>query len=151
MRSAPSVTYPVGRCAFYALLLITTGCLCLSLLAGSLSVVPWWSAVFGSLLWLMWGAVAAVSWRHSPVGRLQWDAKATTVDDLLKRDGAWFWHSTAYQDGVALLRVERVQDLQRWMLLRLHNPDGARTWVWVARASDPQRWDALRRAVVAHA
>jgi hypothetical protein len=150
MRNAPSVTYPVGRCAFYAWLLIAAGGVGLMVVTSSALLVPWWGAAFGMLLWLSWGVGAAVSWRHSPEGRLQWDASATPVDDLLKREGAWLWHSTAYQDGVTLQRVERVQDLQRWMLLRLHNPDGARTWAWVGRASDPKRWDDLRRAVVAH-
>jgi hypothetical protein len=150
MRNAPSVMYPVGRCAFYTWLLIASGFVSLIVVAWSARTVPLWSVMVGMLLWLMWGVVAAVSWRHSPVGRLQWDAMATPVDDLLTREGAWLWHSAAYQDGVALLRVERVQDWQRWMLLRLHNPDGARIWIWVARASDPPRWDDLRRAVVAH-
>jgi hypothetical protein len=151
MRSAPSVTYPVGRCAFYAWLLVASGGFCLIVMAWSARMVPSWSLAVGLLLWLMYGVVATLSWRHSPIGCLHWDAMATPMDDLSKREGAWLWHSAAYQDGVALLRVERVQDLQRWMLLRLHNSDGARTWVWVARASDPQRWDDLRRAVVAHA
>ncbi|UJW81611.1 hypothetical protein [Hydrogenophaga sp. SL48] len=150
MRSAPSVMYPVGRCSFYAGLLLASGSMGLLVVAWGARMGPSWSVAFGVLLWMLWGAIAVVSWRHSPVGRLQWDALAAPVDDLLAREGAWLWHSTAYQDGVVLLRVEPVQDFQRWMLLRLHNPEGARTWVWVARASDPQRWDDLRRAVVAH-
>ena len=42
-------------------------------------------------------------------------------------------------------------DLQRAMLLRLHNPDGARTWIWVERLAEPSRWLDLRRALLAHA
>jgi hypothetical protein len=124
--------------------------LALVVVAWSVRLLPAWGVVFGMLLCLTWGAIAVLSWRHSPVGRLQWNAVATSVDDLFKGLGAWWWHSTAYQDGVALLRVERMQDFQHWILLRFHNPDGARTWVWVTRASDPQRWDDSRRALVSH-
>jgi len=150
MRSAPSVMYPVGRCALYAGLLITSGCLAFVVVAWSVRMVPPRGVVSGMLLWLTWGAVAVPSWRHSPVGRLQWNGVATSVDDISKGGGAWWWHSAACQNDVLVLRVERIQDLQHWMLLRFHNPDGARTWVWVTRASDPQRWDDLRRALVAH-
>jgi hypothetical protein len=142
--------YPVGRCSFYAWLLVALACLGLLVMAWSVRMVPSWRLAWGVSLWLVWGAVALASWRHSPVGRLQWDAMAAPIADRSDRGGAWLWHSAAYQDGVGLLRVEQVQDFQRWMLLRLHNPDGARTWVWVGRVSDPQRWDDLRRAVVAH-
>ena len=65
--------------------------------------------------------------------------------------GVWSWASEAYREGVELKRVERVYDLQRAMLLRLHNPDGARTWIWVERLAEPSRWLDLRRALLAHA
>lgn len=65
--------------------------------------------------------------------------------------GEWVWSSAAYLEGVTLRRVERVYDLQAWMLLRLHNPDGARIWAWVERSADLRCWDDLRRALVAHA
>jgi hypothetical protein len=150
MRSAPSVVYPAGRCAFYAGLLAVWGLTGLALLIWVAHRLPLETWMAGSALWLMWATVAAVSWRRSPTGRLQWDASATRLADPSQPAGAWLWHSAAYRDGVILSRVERVQDLQRWMLLRLHNPDGARTWVWVEGARDPDRWSDLRRAVVAH-
>lgn len=150
MRSAPSVVYPAGRCAFYAGLLLVLGLMGLTLLVWVARWVPLETVAVGAVLWLTWAILAAVSWRRSPMGRLQWDGSATRLADPSQPAGAWSWHSAAYRDGVILLRVERVQDLQRWMLLRLHNPDGARTWVWVEGARDPDRWNDLRRAVVAH-
>lgn len=150
MRSAPSVIYPAGRCSLYAGLLLACGLIGLALLVWVVRWVPVESVAAGAVLWLAWAILAAVSWQRSPLGRLQWDASATRLIDPSQPTGAWSWHSVAYRDGVILLRVERVQDLQSWMLLRLYNPDGARTWVWVERSRDPDRWNDLRRAVVAH-
>jgi arginine exporter protein ArgO len=148
MRNAPSVTYPVGRCAFWRLLLLAAGALGLSaVMAGG-----WWldriSAVVGAALWVVWAAWAALSWRRLPSGRLSWDARHTVAQGA--QQGGWTWHSAAYRDGVNLVQVECVQDAQRWMLLRLHNPERARIWLCVARSADPSRWDDLRRAVIAH-
>jgi hypothetical protein len=150
MRSAPSVIYPVGRCLFYAGLLSVLGCVSLMLwvLVRPQSYLE--LVVLGAMLWMMWATLAAISWWRTPTGRLQWNASAADPSVHAPSAGAWSWHSSAYRDGVTLLRVERVQDFQRWMLLRLHNPDGAATWVWVERMRDPPRWDDLRRAVLAH-
>lgn len=150
MRNAPSVSYPVGRSVFYAGLLAGCGSLSLALVIWVAPSVGWQTAVGGSILWIAWALLAFASWLRAPVGRLRWDALAMHPGALLQSPGAWSWQSAAYQDGVPLLKVERVQDLQRWILLRLHNPDGARSWVWVERARYPAKWDDLRRAVVAH-
>jgi hypothetical protein len=150
MRSAPSVTYPAGRCLFYAGLLAALGCVALGLMWVVLPQTSPEMVVLGVLVWLAWSALAAISWWRAPTGRLEWDAVASYASGTAPSTGAWYWHSSAYRDGVTLLKVERVQDFQRWMLLRLYNPDGAASWVWVERMRDPPRWDDLRRAVHAH-
>jgi hypothetical protein len=112
----------------------------------------WW-ALGSGLAWVVWGIAVARSWKRQPQGRLTWTPSKEHSVDPARRPavGSWSWFSAAYLGGVALHRVERVYDLQAWMLLRLHNPDGARIWVWVERGSDPARWDDLRRALWAHA
>lgn len=157
MRNAPSVLYPVGRCVFYARLLVWLGLLGLvALLAGG-----WWysgesagglasrraAVLAGAGLWLgfaWWG------WQRAPRGLLQWDALAASAVPGAQA-GAWRWRSEAYQEGAVLQRVELMLDLQSRVLLRLHNPDAATSWVWLERSQDQARWDDLRRALVANA
>ncbi|MBA4256131.1 MAG: hypothetical protein C0445_09675 [Polaromonas sp.] len=154
MRNAPSVMYPVGRCAFYARLL-----LCLAVLGGlavALGPVTMTDSasrtqalVVGVGCWLLWLGFAVWSWRRTPVGRLHWDALAGGAAPG-RTVGAWRWHSDAGQDGALLQRVEPMLDLQTRMLLRLRNPAAATRWVWVEQGRDPARWDDLRRALQAH-
>ena len=162
MRNAPSVVYPVGRCAFYA------GLLCVLAGLGLLVLLRWWwpwldaaaelhwlthvAGGLGAVLWLGWAGFAWRSWLHSPAGHLQWDALGPPVSSGLApgpaRAGVWRWHRDTLADGAPLQKVERVLDLQDRMLLRVRNPDGAHRWLWVERSSDPARWNDLRRALV---
>jgi hypothetical protein len=149
MRSAPSVRYPVGRSAFFGRLLVLAGGL--GLVAVALCAVAGGpaSGMLMALGWGLWLVTALRSWRRQLQGSLGWQASAVTPEGL-PAAGVWSWSSAAYQEGVTLKRVERVYDFQKAVLLRLHNPDGARSWVWVERRSDPGRWDDLRRALWAH-
>lgn len=154
MRSAPSVVYPVGRCAFYAGLLLFLGGL------GLVNLLLWWHGsraqqsaadipgvlLAGVGLWVAWAVFAWRSWMRSPEGQLQWDARSVESDGR-GRVGGWRWHSEAYRDGVALQDVELVLDLQGFALLRLRNRDAASSWVWVERSRSPARWNDLRRAL----
>jgi len=157
MRNAPTVLYPVGRCAFYARLLVGLGALGLTALlaagwySGESAGPPAWrgpAALAGAGLWLLWVVCAWWSWQHAPRGQLQWDALAASAD-AGTQVGAWRWRSEAYQEGAVLQRVELMLDLQSRVLLRLHNPDAATSWVWLERRQDPARWDDLRRALLA--
>lgn len=155
MRNAPSVIYPVGRCAFHAQLLLGLAVLG-GLLLGGVAVATAASAErsarlgLGLVVWLSWMGFAAWSWRRTPVGRLHWDALADAAEPG-QPAGAWRWHSEAHQDGAPLRRVEPMLDLQTRMLLCLRNPDGVTRWIWVEQGRDPARWDDLRRAVRSHA
>jgi toxin CptA len=162
MRNAPSVQYPVGRCRFYAVLLVGLGLLALAVL------LAWWwpllrtgvegplavgrtervAGVLGVLFWLGWAVGAALSWRRSPIGVLQWDALASP-DEQAEKPGLWRWRSAAYQGGTSLLQVSVALDLQSRLLLRLRNNDAAQSWIWVEASSVPGRWSDLRRALVA--
>lgn len=157
MQNAPSVSYPVGRSAFWGGVLLLLG------LAGLLNLALWWwllgpqqrgepaqqGWLAGGLLFcVVWAAWAQLGWRYSPVGRLQWDALAQAVRGE-RAAGAWRWHSDAFRDGAPLLGVSVVLDLQSRLLLRLVDPDGRLRWLWAERWSDPQRWHALRQALTA--
>lgn len=139
MHSAPSVSYPVGRSVVLAgLLTAAAGLGMVAVIAGVANLSGVGAATVG-LVWCGWGAGCLWAWERQPQGQLSW------------RAGTWSWVSEAYREGVALQRVERVYDLQSAMVVRLHNADGARTWVWVEQGSDPARWHDLRRALIAHA
>jgi len=151
MHSAPSVTFPVGRCIWYGasfLILSVMGALALG---AWYSFDAWrdglsWPGMVGAVLWLAWVAFAAWTWRHAPVGHLRWIALDTGGLDAQR--GVWHWHSVACPEGTALRGVERVLDLQVVALLRLHNADALARWIWVEKARDPTRWSVLRRALV---
>lgn len=151
MRNAPSVVFPVGRCAFYGWLLVALGTLGLLVLSG------WWLTsertpaaiavgAIGGTLWLLWTCLARHDWRMSPVGLLQWDALATRLDNPMLA-GAWIWCTESSGQGRPLLSVGVAVDLQRLVLLRLRYPDSTSRWVWVERSLDPLRWNDLRRAL----
>lgn len=151
MRNAPSVMYPVGRSVFCARLM--WGAAGLGLLGVLMGLIygSWRSAMVCGVVWCLWLSMMTWSWQRMPRGRLAWQSDRMPTDALKEVPGIWSWASEAYQEGVELKRVERVYDLQRAMLLRLHNPDGARIWIWVERLAEPARWLDLRRALLAHA
>ncbi|TFY96506.1 hypothetical protein [Ramlibacter rhizophilus] len=137
MRSAPSVTYPVGRSLW-----------CAGVLAG-----VWLLALANLVLWMLLGPapgarqalVALVllacvplslhAWRTQLRGELDWDGAA--------------WHLRTGGDPVPI-RLDRVWDAQRWMVLRWRGPEGqsgSTRWVWLAQGLDTEVWQAFRRAV----
>mgnify|MGYP003578112851 CR=1 FL=1 len=136
MRSAPSVSYPVGRSRFGALLLG------LGWAAGLVSLLVWW--------WL--GPPAG--WRHAGVallwlacGVLAWRAHRCTREGQLHWDGAeWCFSEGAVGRPVVM---EALVDLQSVLLLRLAEPDGSSCagWYWVGQDANERSWRALRRAV----
>lgn len=148
MRSAPSVRFPVGRCALYGVTLTFLACLS----AGILGAWLWldartstsWLGAVGVAWWLGWVVFALWTWRRSPVGHLRWTAQETHGP----APGVWYWHSVSCPEGAQLQRVELMVDLQGVALLRLHNADALTRWIWVESARHPAGWNDLRRALV---
>jgi len=137
MRSAPSVIFPVGRCALgpaLALAAWTAGLATLAAWCGQDRALDGRQAAVAGLL----AALGWVAWRQlreGPRGLLDWDG------------GQWQWFSG---DAQAVVRIEPVADLQRWLLVRLSPGEagqGSTTWLWLTRGSDPEHWRSLRRAV----
>lgn len=154
MRNAPSVNFPVGRCAFYGRLLLALGFLGAVALLGPILMVWWGQAtslqgttwIAGGLLWLGWSSWAWRHWRASPVGMLRWDAQAAGLDS---QPGAWRWLPGCGRAPITVRRLECVWDGQSRCWLRLHGIGRYAQWMWVERSRDRARWDDLRRALVA--
>ena len=142
MHSAPSVPYPVGRSAFWGLVLGTIWC------SGAL-LVGAWCYVCDSVSARHWltlamlvlcGVLALAGWWKSPAGILSWDGQQ------------WCWSAgqgaqEAARSGTLVVAL----DLQRRMLLRLQPERGAPLWLCAEQALAPARWQALRRAVYSRA
>lgn len=134
MHGAPSVSHPVGRSRFAAVVsaagwLLAAGGLAL----WSVQVQAAGPARFGAAFVLLAaGAFAAWSWLRSPQGTLAWDGEG------------WSWASAPPPEkGMP----EPILDLQQVLLLRWRAETGAVRWLWAERRERPSTWDDLRRAV----
>jgi toxin CptA len=153
MHSAPAVSYPAGASSFERGLRLAVPVLAVCVLASWAWVLdgalpaPWWVAAVAALVLLGWGHWAA---RHPHPGQLAWEPAQEPLADRAA-PGHWRWTSAAWRRGTPVVAIDWAWDLQTVVLLRLHNPDGLRWWVWLERAQAPADWDALRRALKAHA
>lgn len=147
MRNAPSVMYPVGRCAFHGQLLLVLAVVVAASLWGwrgsGVDTRLWLTALTAALFWLAW---ALRAWWHAPTGQLHWDALASGLQRT--EAGVWFWLDSAGLAPQPVLGVEQALDLQQVVLLRLRSAGLAPRWVWVQQHSDPARWLDLRRALL---
>ena len=146
MHSAPSVSFPVGRCVWHE-----RACALLAVLAGGLVVGAWprLSAAQGAVAasaWLAWCVFAAWTLRRHPRGRLLFSAAPGRA---IAVERAWAWQ------GAGVGAIEQaidppalVIDPQRCVLLRLAPLPGVPTWVWADVSRAPQDWLALRRALL---
>ena len=125
------------RSGFLAWLLL------LGWLAGLLTVLAWflvnptpdWRFGLAGLLVLAGGMAARAGWKRTPGGQLAWSGDA------------WRWESPSYQNGSTEQKLSVIADLQSMLLLRIENQTGASLWLWLERATLPERWLDLRRAV----
>ncbi|MES2936478.1 MAG: hypothetical protein V4864_02275 [Pseudomonadota bacterium] len=145
MHGAPSVTYPVGRCRFAAVLAATLWCAGALVLAAWLAQTPGpgWRHGLAAAALAVGAALAWAAWLRGARGVLAWDG------------GQWWWEparhgqrSPAPQQG-GDIRVRL--DLQRWLLLAWRGGPPGPNWLWLERERAPLHWDALRRAVYSRA
>lgn len=154
MHNAPSVVFPVGRCAFHGWLLVALGgvggAVGMLFLVESdvrnLGVWGWLPGVAGMAAWLLWTTWALLTWLSSPQGSLHWESRRVAEEGT---SGAWSWADRNCPEPLTLNSMERVLDLQDRVLLRFSGPGVGRRWAWVERRSSPGRWNDLRRALVA--
>ncbi len=153
MHSAPSVVYPVGRCAFHGWLLLAlagvSGAVGVLFWAGSdfrsRDIQDWIPCVAGTSAWLIWTAWALMSWSRSPRGSLRWESRRLAEGGA---NGAWSWTDRVCPEPMTLSGVERVLDLQGCILLRVSGRSVSPRWAWIERSSSPAHWNDLRRALV---
>jgi hypothetical protein len=138
MHSAPSVSYPVGRCAFQRWLFVGIAVLTSAvLLAWAFNqglTASWYVAVAAAALGLLLG------WRAlGQIGSLTWDGQV------------WCLHDQRLGLEDALGDVHVVLDVQKALLLRwqptsdtLHAKP---QWLWLGSQASDNRWQDLRRAV----
>lgn len=138
MHSAPSVSYPVGRCAFqcglYAFFIVLT------------SAVLWAWAFYQGLTAAWCLAVTATTlgaflgWRAlGHLGMLTWDGQVWCLHD----------QPAGFEDTLGEVQV--TLDVQKALLLRwkptsdtLHAKP---QWLWLGSQASDHRWQDLRRAV----
>ena len=146
MHAAPAVTHPTGHTPLLAVLLLSLWALGVAAAFGGLSLawgspMPTWK--MGVLLGapLLAGVALARWWGAQRPRRLAWD-------------GAQWRLTPAAVDGRdgAAVQLQVCLDLQRALLLRVHDPDSRRgLWLWVEAGTDPARWHLLRCAMHADA
>jgi hypothetical protein len=135
--NAPPVVYPAQRSPVLGFLLLAcwatgVGVLTLWVLAGP----AWdWRSAVALLLVACTGSAAWVSWQTSCSGRLGWDGEH------------WHWDTLGDSSLSEESTLSVVADAQFALLLLFETASGARRWLWLERASQPERWMDLRRAV----
>ena len=147
MHKAPSVTYPVGPCLWYARVLWMA--LTVVVLAG-LAVVVWGqepsdlnvAAALG--VWLCAVGAVAVHLARVPKGQLTWRCETAAG-----ADGEWVWQPEVGR--AALVSVFVVWQGNRVLGLRLWDGLGRTDWVWAQAHQAPHDWLALRRALISSA
>jgi toxin CptA len=142
MHNAPSVSYPVGRCALARRLWM-------------------WHTVFGLVLWLAWGwaqdsqgpaqgiwwgtgalwaLIAYAGWRESVC---QSERQPTLLH--------WEGRHWCLDEDARIGRVKAVWDVQSNLLLHWQplsfTPGCSGRWLWVTRSACPELWQDVRRAV----
>ncbi len=138
MHNAPSVSYPVGRCAFqrwlYVLLvLFTSAMLCAWALSQGLTLA-WWGAACAMGMGTLSGWLA-LGW----FGVITWDGQA------------WWLQDQVGTHEIALGDVEVILDVQKALLLRWQPAsDTLRAkprWLWLSAENANHHWQDFRRAV----
>lgn len=133
---APFVRFGVGRCRrpWWAVgALAVCGALALAGWAMGGASKPLFPLAAAAALWLACVAVALHFTARLPQGDLVWDG------------GLWRFEVAGARDATGMLRVH--MDGQSHLLLSLRETAGAVHWLWLERCMQPERWEALRRAV----
>lgn len=163
-RSAPPVSYPVGRSFVCRRLLLGATALAVLMqvallfswgLPVGLTPVAWWAS---SALWVLTLGWAWRSWLGTTPGWLSWAPDATTVRSgspapmSPQANTGWWWSDGEGVVGEPVRWVQPTMVFDQWMLLRvtLAEGTGATVWMWLEARALPARWRAWRRAVMAH-
>lgn len=157
MHNAPPVIYPVGRCAVCAYAFYVVGVLQLLVMAGAAYASQpiagarwsWFLAGMVLLVWLFANVVVdkraakrrAAAPPQSGLRYLAWQHAGP--------DGVWQIQTQHYGEPVPLLSTFVALDTGSCMLVRVNAPRSGIQWLWLFERDSPQRWLAMRRALMA--
>jgi hypothetical protein len=138
MHNAPSVSYPVGRCAFqrwlYVLFTVLTSAVLLAWALNQGVTLIWCVATTAAVLGLYLGWYSL-----KQVGMLTWDGQIWCLHD----------QGAGHEDDLGEVGV--MLDVQRALLLRWQpTSDTLRAksyWLWLGSQASDNSWQDLRRAV----
>ena len=142
MHNAPSVSYPVGRCAFqrwlYAFFMVLTSAVLLAWALSQGLTLVWCVAVVAAMLGAFLGLRALAQ-----AGTLTWDGQVWCLHDLNQGQGQ------GHED--ALGEVHVALDVQKALLLRWQPASDTLNakplWLWLGSQGATHAWQDLRRAV----
>lgn len=123
------------------LLLAGTGVLAVWVVWGVRS--PWVAGTVAACLWLVAGALTLHFWLRQFVGVLRWDGQGWSLE------GGGPHGSTEFRALSCPPQV--ILDLQTHLWVCVFPLGQRRTWLWLERSSQPERWMDMRRAVYSRA
>ena len=139
MHNAPSVSYPVGRCAFQRVTLTTLSVITVTVMFGwfMLQPVSWPMCWSGAVT--VFGIVLGWCNLHAQTGTLSWDGHV------------WCWHSRGGNADDALGEVFVAFDAQKALVLRWQPTSGRvatlSCYLWLDQESATLHWLNFRCAV----
>lgn len=143
-RQPPPVSYPLGRSAAFAVVLVSL------LVLGFCALAAWSLQGAGTasppkfVAWIFWclaGVGALQCWRGQFCGALHWDGLHWHLLDLDPKGVPWALSAPP----------EVLLDMQTHLWVSVLPAGRSRIWLWLERSSQPERWMDLRRAVYSRA
>lgn len=143
-RRAPAVLYPLRRsmalgCVLAGFLIAGAAALWAWLVEGAL--LAWMPVCSAVVLWLAAVAGAMHFWCRQFVGALRWDGQSWGMENDGPEKIMW----------ALSVPPEVLLDLQAHLWVCVTPLGRRRTWLWLERASQPERWLDIRRAVYSRA
>lgn len=140
--TAPAVRYSFVRSAVLAILVFVisaasgAGVFAFAVAQGRTGSGLQWTAVLALAAWVIASLCALRYWWCAPSGELVWDGQG------------WAIHFVADEEPLALRRAPQVLvDMQAWLWVTVVHGDLRRSWIWLERSRQTERWGDLRRAV----
>ena len=140
--TAPAVRYSFARSVVLAILVLVisaasgAGVFAFAMSQGRTGSGLQWTAVLALAAWVAASLCALWYWWRAPSGELVWDGQV------------WAIHFFADKEPLALRGPPQVlMDMQACLWVMVAHGDLRRSWIWLERSRQTERWGDLRRAV----
>ena len=140
--TAPAVRYPFARSVILAILVLVVltasgaGVFAFAVAQGRTGSGLPWAGMLAFAAWVIASFCALWYWWRAPSGELVWDGQF------------WAIHFVADEEPLALRGPPQVLvDMQAWLWVMVLHGDLRRSWIWLERSRQTERWGELRRAV----